>query len=113
MPTEYIMFIDDERFPPNDGQVWKVCRSMAQVDQTIDTFGFPNFISFDHDLGDGQPTGMDIARWLIECDMDTLGLPRDFKFYVHSQNPIGKRNIEMLLNQYLNYRAELVDKTTN
>ena len=27
--------------------------------------------------------------------------PKDFKFNVHSANPIGKKNIETIINNYL------------
>ena len=35
-------------------------------------------------------------------DLDNLyKFPEDFKFNVHSANPIGKANIEGILNNYL------------
>lgn len=48
-------------------------------------------------------TGMDFAKWLVESDLDHNGsfLAPEFDFYVHSQNPQGKANIEGLLRQYL------------
>lgn len=57
--------------------------------------GLPQFISFDHDLGLGK-TGFDCAKWLVEFCLDNqVSLP---EFTVHSQNPVGKENIETLLN---------------
>ncbi len=100
----YNMFIDDERFPPANNQQWKICRSFDQVKEVIKEHGFPKHISFDHDLGDQQPTGYDIAKWMVECDLDQRVIPDDLSFYVHSQNPIGKRNIEALLINYLDHR---------
>lgn len=100
----YRMFIDDERFPPDDGQSWRICRSALDVEIMIDMYGFPNYISFDHDLGESQPTGYDITKWMVDRDLDINWIPQDFTFYVHSQNPIGKRNIEMLLTGYLGQR---------
>lgn len=59
--------------------------------------GLPDFISFDHDLGEGK-TGYDCAKWLVEFCLDNqLPLP---EFVVHSQNPVGKENIESLLNNF-------------
>jgi hypothetical protein len=71
--------------------------------------GFPDFISFDHDLSDAhyggdyskEKTGYDFAKWLIEYDMDTNIMPEDFAFTVHSMNPVGARNIQRLLENYL------------
>ena len=59
--------------------------------------GLPDFISFDHDLG-WEKTGYDCAKWLVEFCLDkNLILP---EFQVHSQNPVGKENIEALLNNF-------------
>lgn len=95
----YKMFIDDERFPV-DGDDSIICRGMYGFKWITDRYGFPYYISFDHDLGDG-PTGYDIAKYIVSCDLDGGVLPEDFSFYVHSQNPIGKANIEGLLMNYL------------
>lgn len=99
----YSLFLDDERWPPQKNQKgeWVICRTLDDVKSVIAERGFPNFISFDHDLGDDQPTGMDVTKWLVDYDMDNDAIPEDFEFYVHSQNPIGKRNIESYLNGYL------------
>lgn len=109
------LFIDDERFPVNvtwgnssfySQHPWTIARTMAQVQELINNWGFPDFISFDHDLSSNEPTGKDIANWMIEQDMNgTHRIPDDFNFYVHSRNPVGRENIESLLNSYLEQRA--------
>ena len=94
------VFIDDERTPIGPG--WDVIRNMADFVEFVEQFGFPDYISFDHDLGKDRPTGYDIAKWVVDRDLDGIHhLPDKFSFYVHSQNPIGKKNIESLLNNYL------------
>lgn len=107
----YPLFIDDERFPPEDGQRWIIARNLSEVASTIATLGPPNFISFDHDLGETEPTGYEIAKRLVAGDLGELdgteferGLPENFSFYVHSQNPVGRENIRSLLNNYLRFR---------
>lgn len=107
----YALFIDDERFPPEDGRPWKIARNEVEVEALLEECGPPDFISFDHDLGDGEPTGYDIAHKLVDGDIGILpgsgyetGLPSCFSFAVHSQNPVGARNIEALLNRYLEFR---------
>lgn len=98
----HIIFLDDERDPPDDGRVWLVARSYEAAKALIEWFGCPYYISFDHDLGDGL-TGYDLAKYLVEKDIENRIIPCNFTFYVHSQNPIGKANIEGLLNNYLKY----------
>jgi len=103
------IFIDDERDPP-EGE-WLVFRDMITFMQYLDeemakeTYMLPEFISFDHDLGEYQPTGFDIAKKLVEIDMDGLMefIP-NFQWTVHSQNPVGKENINELLKCYLNFK---------
>lgn len=101
----YKLFVDDERMPAGIG--WIIVRNFADVKFAINNWGCPEKISFDHDLGDGEPTGYDIAHWLVNMDMDACGefLPANFSFVVHSQNPIGAANIQGLLDNYLSHRA--------
>jgi hypothetical protein len=101
MLQKYKLFIDDERFPPDDSTSWLIARSMDEVQAIFQSHGAPSFISFDHDLGDKVPSGHDITKWIVEQDMDHNILPDDFHFYVHSQNPVGVQNIEGYLNGYL------------
>jgi hypothetical protein len=93
------LFLDDERFPIGDN--WEIVRSYEEAVEFVLKNGLPNFISFDHDLGT-EKTGYDFAKWLVDHIMDN-DLDK-FEFYVHSQNPIGKRNIEEYLNGFFNQR---------
>lgn len=63
--------------------------------------GLPDFISYDHDLGEGK-TGYDCAKWLVDyCLENNLSLP---EYAVHSQNPVGKENILTLLSNFEKFR---------
>ena len=110
------LFLDDTRNPPDF--TWDVVRSFPQFVAYINLHGVPDVISFDHDLGDehynvwedtpqviihsdkeieyhygkfAEKTGYDCAKWLIE----NKHLPHTC--IVHSMNPVGKKNIEFLL----------------
>jgi len=101
----YNLFLDDERFPPDDPRDWVIQRSFATAVHFVCKNGFPSFVSFDHDLGDSAPqTGYDFAKWLVERDIDYGDLPDDFSFVVHSANPVGAKNIQMYLDNYLRVR---------
>lgn len=98
---------------------WIIVRSYKQFINYIEQNGLPEIISFDHDLADfpetrellhieewfnileeKEYTGMDCAKWLVNyCIDNKCILP---KFIVHSQNPIGKKNIQELLNNFNN-----------
>lgn len=100
------MFIDDERFPPNDNHQWYIARNMDEVLQKVRIDGIPHFISFDHDLGDNTPDGCQICHKLIEMDLDGVAeFPADFDYYVHSQNPTGRDNIDGLLKSFLKFKS--------
>lgn len=106
----YAMFIDDERFPHNVTWMqadfycvdWVICRTWAEVLYHIHHFGFPDTISFDHDLGKNETTGYDIAKKLVDMLMDgDYELPENFRFFVHSKNPVGAENIQRYIDNYL------------
>ena len=100
----YKLFLDDIRDAPDN--TWVVARNTEEAQLYIKENGFPYLISFDHDLGINEnceelPTGYDFAKWVVEEDMPHGVLPENFEFWVHSANPVGARNIESYLLNYL------------
>ncbi len=103
------LYIDDIR-TPRTNRDWIIVRSFEEAVHFMEVNGCPDYISFDHDLGDiGTKTGKDVANWIVEKDQDSEGnfIPDDFDFNVHSANPVGLKNIEGLLKQYLSFRKSL------
>lgn len=104
------MFLDDIRIPKNSYDI--TVRSYDEAIRFIEINGIPNFISFDHDLGCDNKgeilkNGYDFAKWLVRMDIENkYKFPKDFKFNVHSANPIGRNNIEAILNNYLQFKIE-------
>jgi hypothetical protein len=109
----YNLFIDDERVPMDvkwgtwqdktlyRDSDWVIARNWLDVLEIVVTFGFPNLISFDHDLGDGEKTGYEIAQKLCDMIMDGVDLPENFEFKVHSKNPVGAENIHRYMDNFL------------
>ena len=97
------LYIDDIRNPK--GEFDYIARNSEDAIEFMIRNRCPEFISFDHDLGEND-TSMNIVKWMIEMDLDTDGdfIPDDFDFYVHSANPVGKANIEGYLKAYLKSR---------
>lgn len=106
------LFLDDERFPEDIRWVtiadpsaynaqWEIVRSFEQAACWVSDNGFPDVVSFDHDLGTG-PSGYDFALWLIDLDLDCGLMPVDFQYTVHSMNPVGAEKIRCLMDQYIN-----------
>jgi hypothetical protein len=85
---------------------WVVARSAEDAVKHIRTKGMPRFISFDHDLGKDAVDGHGLAIYIVEKVLDgELDIPPEFDFYVHSQNPVGRANIEGLLRNFLDHLA--------
>jgi hypothetical protein len=111
----YFLFIDDERNPIDVtwGSVedqdmyreagWFIARNWYEVMELVISFGFPQLISFDHDLGDGELTGYEIAQKLADMVMDGVPLPSGFEYRVHSKNPIGAENIRSYMSNFLKH----------
>lgn len=96
--------------PDGFGFCWK---SFGEAIHWMSQYGCPNFISFDHDLGNEQfpgffRSGMDVAKWIVNRDQEMNGrfIPNNFDFIVHSSNPAGAANIASYLSQYLVTRKQ-------
>lgn len=109
MSEPWKLFLDDERIPV-DSTEWVICRSIDDVMKEVDARGFPFAISFDHDLGlndNGlryRNDGLGVAQYLVDQILDNrFAMPENFSWYVHSQNPVGKENIESLLANFMTF----------
>lgn len=99
--SKYKLFIDDERFPTKPD--WFVARTSEQAITAIKNYGFPKEIAFDHDLGDDD-TVINFLNFLSNYFIDNnIRIPKDFKYSIHSQNPVGKENIDSKMKQLLKY----------
>lgn len=102
------LFLDDERFPVDEKMI--IARTFDEAKSLTLTKGCPVYISFDHDLWLDKITNKigkswyDFAKWLVEEDIVSDIIPSNFTFYVHSMNPVGKKNIYDYLNCYLAFK---------
>lgn len=103
------LFLDDERFPPEDGREWVVVRSVARAIAWIKAHGLPSHLSFDNDLG-MRVEGRHLALWLVRVDgeLDGTWLPDDFSYTVHSQNSVN--GIAAVLDGHLAGRKRVLGR---
>lgn len=93
--ADYKIYLDDERTPK--GYSWTVVRTFEEFKALIAEKGLPKAMSFDHDLGLDQPSGYEIAKWLIyDMGYDLRGV----NINVHSANPVGGDNIKRLIENW-------------
>ena len=98
---KYSLFLDDIRNPPPDRHDWNIARDFNEAVKLVQEHGCPEFISFDHDLG-LEKNGYDFAKWLVDQLLDKkIKMPRNFEFCVHSMNPVGARNITLLMDRFI------------
>lgn len=96
------LWLDDNRDPKdstiqslfgaNGDEVW-----VKTVSEAIDLIGsgYVSSISIDHDLGDGNGDGYEVAKFIEEGAFD--GSLEPFKCTVHSKNPVGARRVVQAL----------------
>ena len=117
-----LIFLDDERnfedvtwinYPKFDSVV--TLRQYHEFENYVDGLVIKNVgleglhFSFDHDLGledfewKKELTGHDCAHYLVEVMGETKTDPNSINTYVHSKNPVGKKNIEGLLESYRDF----------
>jgi len=82
-----------------DWHQWVVCRSMKCVQELLEC-GLVRDLSLDHDLGEDLPTGYDLCKWMVESNYWPKG-----DIFIHSQNPVGMRNMKELVDRYF-YKKE-------
>ena len=90
------LYIDDIRFPPADRE-WIVCRSSQEALDRVAEMGMPQFISFDHDLGEEDTTMVFLCRMVNEV-WDGVSVPPDYQ--IHSANPVGAENIRSFMDSW-------------
>lgn len=89
------LWVDDIRNSPDDS--WIIARDYNKAIDCLDT-GFFDVVSLDHDLGDeSAKTGYNIVCW-IEKKIVTGEWTTLPTIYVHSANPVGRRNIERAIS---------------
>lgn len=94
-------YLDDEELYPNK-EITQVYNYNQFVDW-IEKNGIPDWIFFDHDLGE-EKTGMDCAKWLVEkLRKEKKKTPN---YFIQSANPCGSANINSLLKCYNKFYNE-------
>ena len=93
------LYLDDLRPTPEGfDRVYSYEEFVAYLERK----GLPDFISFDHDLGEDL-SGYDCAKYLVAYCLEHLRSLPDYQ--VHSQNPVGRENIERLLENFKNFES--------
>lgn len=112
-----LLFIDDERNLENVNWIQYPEYEEVQILRRMADFTFAvmqiedlqNYdFSFDHDLQDfdisgKESTGYDCIKWLCDYAMyENIDISK-CNFYVHTKNPVGKKNIESYIANFIKF----------
>lgn len=87
---DWILFLDDERFPVANGMEIVTCRNSREALDLIRERGCPIEMWLDHDLGPGDDASKIFYNDFQDLVLDGIvEIPADFRFSVHSQNSVG------------------------
>jgi hypothetical protein len=124
MPEDVGNYIDPRIAPLYRKEEWVIVRNYEEFVNHITENGMPFLVSFDHDLADEhyrpsmynpdghysnyysdgtfeEKTGYCAAKWMIEyIQENSLSIP---DVICHSMNPIGKKNILDLIENFKKY----------
>ena len=96
------LYVDDIRNPPQKWEDWDIARNYSHAIELL-TNNYYESISLDHDIASYQNgverTGYDIVKWLCERKVNGETVPDNY--YIHTANPVGRSNMEQLINRYL------------
>ena len=98
----YKLYIDDDpKFRPTpieNNVVWMRAYSNTGALDIIERYGYPDHISFDHDLGKNQVVTEFITIILTKLIDEHKDIP--FSYDIHSKNPLAKERIDSLFQSY-------------
>jgi hypothetical protein len=100
----YNLFIDPVKEPQRDGKKWQTARSTTAAAAIMKQLGAPKAISINYDLGKNEPYGAEIARWLVQLDLNHNILSQDLEYFIHGGSVVDATNMKMILNNYLKFK---------
>ena len=89
---EYKVWLDDLREMPPEYDIH--VKTASEAIEVLKT-GKVTHMSFDHDLGEGNGSGYDVASWIERAAYDNSIQP--IKFSLHTQNTVGMENMSAAL----------------
>jgi hypothetical protein len=100
----YNLFIDPTKEPQRDGKKWQTARSTQAAAGIMKQLGAPAAISVNYDLGKNEPYGADIARWLVQLDLNHNILAEDLDLTIHGGSIVDATNMKTILRNYLKFK---------
>jgi len=122
MPTDAFSYTRNKMYYENE---WIIVRDYDSFVNTIKSNGLPEWLSFDHDLGDSayiewldntsnngiinynnikEKTGLDCVKWTVDyCIENNFSFPN---YLLHTQNPVGKENMKKYIQNFIIFQSQ-------
>lgn len=100
----YHLHIDNKNEPQRDGKKWQTATSITAAEAILKTLGAPKTISMNYDLGKGQLHGDEIARWLVQLDLNHNVIAEDLEYMVHGGSVVDATKMKMIVRNYMNFK---------
>ena len=108
----YKLFLDDIREPEDislyrgfTDDFWddvEIARSYAEAIKLLRRKGLPDVLMLDYHLGDPEHSGFDVVKYFISMvERNPEDLPKNFKYYIHTDSPKGCEIMEKALEKLL------------
>ncbi len=99
------IFLDDEReIPESFGEGWVIARNYDELTKLVgEDLGVLEAISFDHDLGEAELDGHEIAITLESAAAFGFKFHPDFTMHIHTANPAGRYRLEAARHSIFRY----------
>lgn len=93
---------------------WVAAHTFAELKQAVEEARKRNetieAISFDNDLGEGEPEGHKIMKWLSENHPELLVNPEQTEITIHSANPPATEEMRGFLDSCRRHRDLLISQ---
>lgn len=100
----YNLFIHPTQEKPRDGRSWQRARSIEAAKNIIQLMGKPNRILTHYDFPQENITGVAIAQWLIQVDLNFNIIDEEFEFDVTSGNIVEASSMKKLIDNYTRFK---------
>jgi hypothetical protein len=100
---DYALYLDDIRYPPQTGENWILCRTVASMLELLQANGIPVLASFDYELGRTDPgcSGDDAVSAFLDFLISHPPEGEDIEVEVrlHTSSSYGAARMAQLLKQ--------------
>ena len=98
------IYLDDVREAPEGWILIRSGESLMAILRAQE--GKIDALSLDHDLGEGKKSGYEVLKWM-EAQVFLYGYRPPKEILIHSDNPVGRKNMKAAIESIYKYAKKL------